>query len=307
MSPAADVGPDPRHVPPVLPEEVVRELAARYEMERVGLRPGLFAYIAHVWRYRHLMWAMAKGELISQHQDNYLGWLWSILTPLMLAGVYFLVFGVLIGGTRAGITNFVTFLTAGLFTFVVLSTALTTGSKSLLSKKGMMHALKFPRVLLPITTVLGSFVQQLPAFVVLILIALWQERTFTPAVLLYPVALFIVLLLATGMSMLLAPLVHWSRDIANIMPLAVRMLRYTSGVFFSIEGQLARFNNPPPIVEGILAYQPFAVSMTIVRQTLMLEFPLRLSSWLVAGGWAVLFFVVGFVAFWRGEGRYGRT
>ena len=307
MSPAPDVGPDPRHVPPALPAEVVEELAERHGLEPVGRRPSLVGYVAEVWRYRHLMWSMAKGELIAQHQDNYLGWLWSIITPMLLAVVYFLIFGILISGTRAGIENFITFLAAGLFTFSVLSGALTAGSRSLLSNKGMMRSLQFPRVLLPITTVLGSFVQQLPAFGVLMLIALWQEGRLTWAALLYPVALFLVLLMATGLSMLLAPLVHWSRDIANLMPLAVRMLRYVSGVFFSVEGQMARFRDPPAVIDAALTYQPFAVSLTVVRQTLMLEFPLRLTSWLVAGGWALLFFALGFVVFWRGEGRYGRT
>ncbi len=298
MTALAQGGPD-------LPDDDAALLAERHGLRPVGRRPSLPEYVRDVWRHRHLMWAMAKGEMTSQHQDNYLGMLWSIITPLLLGLTYFLVFGLLLN-TRRGIDNFVIFLMIGIFSFSLLSTALAAGGKSLNSRRALMRAMHFPRVLIPITTVVGAFVQQLPAFLVLLLIAVVQGEPVRASWLLYPVSLIIVTAIGLGIAMLLAPLIHSVRDLGNLLPVAVGFLRYMSGVFFSIGGQMSRFEDASPVLQVVLEYQPFAVAMTIVRETLMAENDLRWDTWLVAAGWAVVFSVGGFILFWRGEGRYGR-
>ena len=252
------------------------------------------------------MWAMAKGDFVATHQDNYLGLLWSILNPILLGVAYYLIFGVLIG-TRGGIENFVAFLTIGLFTYIPVAAALTGGSKSVLRKSSMIRSLRFPRVLLPITTVLSQFVASLPAFMILLLIALISKEPPSLTWLLFPVALLVVLVVSLGMAMLTARIVNAVRDTANLVPLLVRLLRYVSGVFFSVDAALARMGDPEPWVAALLQYQPVAVLLTLVRETLMQEYPVRGETWAVAGGWAVGLFVVGFVVFWRGEGTYGRS
>ncbi|WP_238348468.1 ABC transporter permease [Ornithinimicrobium pratense] len=300
------VGPDPRDVPPVLSREDAAALAALHGLQPVGQRPRFWRYVADVWRHRHLMWAMAKGEFTSEHRDNYLGFVWAVINPLLLGLAYFLIFGLLLGTAR-GIDNFITFLTAGLFTYALFSLALTSGSKSLMSKMSLIRSMQFPRVLPPLVAVLSAFVSQLPAFGVLLLIALWdQDWQVTWSWLLYPVALFIVLVMGLGIAMLTARLVHAIRDLANLMPLVVRLLRYVSGVFFSIELQIERLQ-APELVALALQYQPAAVSLTLVRETIWNPAAPDLLTWAIGGGWALLFFVVGFVFFWRGEGSYGRA
>ena len=300
------VGPDPRDGPPVLGREDAQALAARHGLQPVGQRPRLGAYIADVWRHRHLMWAMAKGEFASEHQDNYLGFIWAVINPLLLGLAYFLIFGLLLG-TRAGIDNFITFLTAGLFTYALFSLALTSGSKSLMSKMSLIRAMQFPRVLPPLVAVLSAFVSQLPAFGVLLIIALWdQGGKVSWTWLLYPAALLIVLVMGLGIAMVTARLVHAARDLANLMPLIVRLLRYVSGVFFSIELQIQALD-APQAVALVLQYQPAALSLTLVRETIWNAAAPDPMTWAVGGAWALLFFVGGFIFFWRGEGSYGRA
>lgn len=298
-------GPGRPPSPSLTPEEA-EELAAQHGLSLVGQRPGLLAYVRDVWRHRHLMWALAKGDFVASHQDNYLGLLWSVINPLLLGVAYYLIFGLLIG-TRGEVVNFVSFLTIGLFTYIPLAAAMTSGSKSLRGKIGMIRSLTFPRVLLPITVVLSEFVTALPAFVILVLIALVSGEVPTVEWLLFPVALVVVLVASLGLGMLFARVVHAVRDAANLTPLLVRMLRYVSGVFFSIPDALARYDDPQQWIALVLTYQPIAVMLTLVREPLMQEYAVRWDTWAVACGWAVLLFVSGFVVFWRGEGTYGRA
>lgn len=302
----SELGPDPRYSPPVLPAAQARALAKQHGLRRVGARPSLVDYTRDLWRYRHLMWSMAKGEFITEHRDNYLGLLWSIINPILLGVAYYLIFGVLLD-LRRDVINFVSFLTIGLFTFSLFATALTAGSKSLLGKVGMMRSLAFPRVILPIVTVASAFVSNLPAFLVLLLIALFSGEPITLSWLLYPVALLIVAFMGAGLTMMAARLVHAVRDLANLVALVVRLLRYVSGVFFSIDVRIASIDGAPSWVGPLLEYQPVALALTLVRQTLMHEFPLQWSTWLAAIGWAVLLCGAGYLIFWRGEGTYGRA
>lgn len=281
-------------------------LAARHGLSQVGTRPSLPAYVRDVWRHRHLMWELAKGNFVASHQDNYLGLLWAVINPLMLGVSYYLIFGILIG-TRGGIENFVVFLTAGLFTFIPISSAITTGGRALLSRMGMMRSLRFPRVLLPITVVLSEFLSAVPAFLTLLLIAVAVGEPVTLSWLLFPVALLIVLVFSLGVAMLVARLVHAVRDASNLLPLVVRLLRYVSGVFFSVSYSMSRFPDAPAWVGYLLEYQPVAVMLTMVRETLMRELPVDPTTWLVAGGWALTALLLGFVVFWRGEASYGRA
>lgn len=293
-------------LPPALSAEQAAALAGRHGLRQVGLRPSLPAYLRDVWAHRHLMWSMAKGEFLSQHQDNYLGVLWAVINPILLGVSYYLIFGVLLD-LRRDVDNFVSFLTIGLFTFTLLSAALTSGSKALLGKVGMMRALAFPRVLLPVVVVLAELVSSLPAFAVLLGIAAVSGEPVTVKWLLFPVALLVVAVMGLGMAMIAARVVHAWRDTANLVPLVVRLLRYVSGVFFSIPARLAAVDGAPVVLELALRYQPAAVALDVVRETLMAGYPLRWETWAVASGWAVLFLVVGFVLFWRGEGTYGRA
>ena len=303
---SSDLGPEPHHQPPVLPYAEAEELARRHGMTQVAVRPSLGSYITEIWHYRHLMWSLAKGEVVSQHRDNYLGILWSVINPILLGVAYYLIFGQLLGLSR-DVDNFVAFLTVGLFTFSFISATLTSGARSLLGNVGMMRSLAFPRVLLPVVKVISEFVNNIPAFLVLVVIALITEEPVTWEWLLFPVALLIVVVMGLGIAMLISRAVHNVRDLANIVPLITRLLRYVSGVFFSIQVRFATIDDAPRWVGLVLEYQPVAVSLTLVRETLLEGFELRWETWAAAAAWAVLLFVAGFVVFWRGEGTYGRA
>src|SRR5699024_2996495 len=140
---------------------------------------------------------------------------------------------------------------------------LTSGSKVLIGKQALMRSLDFPRVLLPLVVVVSSFVGNLPAFGVLVLIALVSGEPVTLSWLLFPVALLVVAVMMLGMAMILARVVHAVRDLANLIPVAVRLLRYASGVFFSIEARVAAIAGAPVWVGPAMELQPVAVSLTL--------------------------------------------
>ena len=120
---------------------------------------------------------------------------------------------------------------------------------------------------------------------------------------LLPVALGIQTGILAGLVLMGARLVNVARDIGNLIPVMIRLLRYISGVFFSID----RYAEHHPTVQACLSLQPLALPMDLVRQCLMAEFPVKPLEWFVGLGWAVVLLGAGLWIFWRDEANYGRA
>ena len=274
-------------------------LAAQHGLTKIGERPPLGQYIRELWTRRGFLWTMSHAKSYAQNQNNYLGQLWTILSPLTLAAVYYLVFGLVLD-TTDGTNNFPAFLVIGIFIFLSLSSAVNSGARSIINNIDLVRAINFPRAVLPISVAVSEMLTLLPATGVMLVIVIVTGEPITWTWLLVPVALALILVFTAGACLVVARIVVVARDLRNLIPVAIRLLRYVSGVFFSIQGY----------VEGtlglVLEYQPFAVYLTLMRSCLMQEVSMSLPLWGAATGWALLFAVVGLIFFWGAEDEYGR-
>ena len=274
-------------------------LAQQHGLAKIGERPPLGQYLKDLWSRRGFLWTMSHAKSYAQNQNNYLGQLWTILSPLLLAAVYYLVFGKLLGTTR-GIDNFPAFLIIGIFIFMSLSSSVNAGAKSIINNIDLVRAINFPRAVLPISVALSEMLTLLPATGVMLVLVLVTGEPLTWKWLLVPVVLLLILLFTAGMCLIVARIVVIARDLRNLIPVATRLLRYVSGVFFSIQGYLTG------TLGLILELQPFAVYLSLMRACLMREATMSLPLWIAGVGWAVLFAVVGLIFFWAAEDEYGR-
>ena len=137
-------------------------LAHEHGLKKIGGRPALRKYVTQIWERRHFAFSLARGKAYSSNQGGYLGQLWLILTPLMWAALYFLVFGVLLRADR-GIENFAAFLVTGMFLMRFMSGAMTHAATSIDRNKTLIGSLQFPRALIPISSALADLLELLPA------------------------------------------------------------------------------------------------------------------------------------------------
>lgn len=243
---------------------------------------------------------MATSRSYSKNQNNYLGQLWGVLNPLLLAAVYYLVFGVILN-TTAGVENYPGFLVIGIFVFAYISSSLQSGSNSVLGNINLIRALKFPRAALPLSVTLSELVTLLPALGVMVMLVVVTGEPPSWEWLLVVPALVLAHLFNTGAALVLARVVADARDLRNIVPVAIRLLRYVSGVFFSIAHYVDQ-----GVLGAIMYYQPVAVYLNLARSALLEEFHASWDLWVAGGAWAVGVLVLGYVVFWQAEERYGR-
>jgi teichoic acid transport system permease protein len=277
-------------------------VAKAHGLYPLGVRPGFLRYLRQLVSRRSFLWHLARSKSASRHQNTYLGQFWLILNPILLAGVYYLVFGVLIDTTR-GVENFPAFLVIGVFIYLFIAKTATAAGDSILGNAPLIRALQFPRAVLPLQVVVSEAITLMPALGVMLAITLATGETPTWSWLLIPLALFVVIIFNAGLAFLVARAVQVTRDLKNVLPLIVQLMRYVSGVFFSVAVYTEDLDAR---LAAAFEYQPIAVYLTLFRSLLLDEIAVEPSMWLVGIGWAIALFVIGLVVFWRAEDRYGR-
>lgn len=291
-------------LPPALTTEEAAQLAARHGLRTLSERPPLGRYLKDLWRRRSFTWTLASAESYAKNEDNRLGQVWAVLNPALLILSYYAIFGLLLD-TRGGIDNFVGFLAIGVVMFAFTSTVVTRGAKAISGNLGLVRGLHFPRAILPISVTVTEFLASLPAFALLFVLMFATGETPHWEWLLFPVAVLLQGIALLGVAFLGARLVNMSRDLGNLIPVIVRLLRYCSGVFFPV---IHYAENLPAAAADLVVYQPFALMLSLGRQSLLggADHQVVANDWLMMAGWAVGLAVIGLIVFWWDEARYGR-
>lgn len=328
----------------LLPAEPLPELAARHGLAPSAARPSPLAYLKQLWQRRHFIIAFATARNVAMYSEARLGQVWQILTPLLNAAVYFLIFGVILD-TKRGVPDFIPFLVTGIFVFNFTQRSFIIASRVINDTLPLIRALHFPRACLPLGYVLIELQQMLVSMAVLLVIVLSFGEGITWHWLLLLPAIGLQSLFNVGTGLVLARVGAGVEDVSQLIPFIVRTWMYISGVIFFIPALASLYLHEK--LSYLLQINPAAVYIELVRNALLTKLgatvslyqpydraacvqqlaagrthptatahPALLSHchlvvgepslWLYGAGWAVLAVVVGFFVFWRAEVTYGR-
>src|SRR5215210_6219550 len=201
-----------------------------YEPHSVGLPP-LGSYVRELWRRREFAVELSRTQLREQHFNTVFGQLWLVLNPLLLAAVYFVLVDIL--RTRGANTEgFFAHLMACLFAFYFIHNAITVGVKSVTKGGRLILNSAFPRALLPLSAVITAFMRFLPTIVVYAPVHVISGLPFGPHLLWTLPILALLILLACGLSMLVAAAQVYFRDLSSFLPYVLRIWLYISPVLY---------------------------------------------------------------------------
>lgn len=279
-------------------------LAERYGMSVSGARPSLRDYTRELWSRRFFIVSFANAKLTAVFATARLGQIWQILTPVMNAAVYYLIFGVLIG-TSKGIPHFIAFLTCGVFLFSFTQQTVITGTRAISDNLNLIRALHFPRACMPIANMFTQFQQVFFSVVALLVIVMLSGKALTlQAFMLIPVLLLQAVFNA-GLALIFARVGAKNTDMAQVMPFVLRTWMYISGVLYNIHS----LKGVSQFWQTVLALNPLAIYIDLARQALgILPHKTQLPHhvWMMGLGWALVIGIGGYVWFWLSEEEYGR-
>lgn len=258
-----------------------------YEPHLVGLPP-LRSYVREAWRRREFAAELSRTKLRAQHFDTVFGKLWLVLNPLMLAGVYFVLVDIIRQGERPA--GFFAHLMAGIFAYYFVSGAIRDSVKSVTSGGRLILNSAFPRVLLPLASVVTAFKRFIPTLVIYIPVHIASDLPLNARVLWAIPLVVLMTVMAAGFTMVVSAVQVYFRDLSSFLPYMLRVWLYMSPVLYYAEEVRGGYR-------VLLSVNPLGELLTAWAAVINEGGAPSAQSLLIASAWAVGVFVAGFLFF----------
>ncbi len=226
-----------------------------------GGQTGPAAFGDDMRRFWALTWTLAVTDFKLRFFGSALGYLWSLVRPLMLFGVLYFVFTevVDIGGD---VKYYAIYLLTGIVLFGYFSETTATGLQSLVARENLLRKMRFPRLVIPLSAALEAFFN-LGTSLLAVLIYLFATGVEVRwSWLELPLLILVLTVFGVGLAMLLSALYVRFRDIAPIWDVALQMLFYASPVLYVL-------STVPDKYERWMLVNPIAVVLTQMRHALL--------------------------------------
>ncbi|HJU66130.1 MAG TPA: ABC transporter permease [Gemmatimonadaceae bacterium] len=195
----------------------------------VDARPGIFT---GVWQYRELLRSLIVRNLKVKYQRSVLGFIWTLLNPLIVASVLIAVFSYIV---RIPLQDYWAFLLSGYFVWNFFQQLLSAGTSVLQEHARLRRSVAFPTEMLIFGATLSRFIEfAIELLLALVILVIFHHGTIPPAFALLPILFVLQTLIAVGLVMIIATLSVFYWDIQHMVPIALLMLFYLSPVFYPL-------------------------------------------------------------------------
>ncbi|WP_245977151.1 ABC transporter permease [Cryobacterium soli] len=243
-------------------------------------------------RYRHSLWLLTQRDLRVRYSTSVLGYFWSILDPLVMAGIYWFVFTVVFQRS-VGEDPYIVFLLAALLPWMWFNGAISDCTRAFLREAKLIRSTRIPRTIWVNRLVLSKGIEFLAAIPVLVLFAVFSGASINADAVFFPLAILIQAVLTAGIGLIVAPLVVFFRDLERAVKLILRFLFYASPIIYAT-------SDLPKELHFWAAFNPLSGIFSLYRAAF---FPGELDWFIVGVGAAmsVAFLAIGLLVFTRTE------
>jgi len=186
-----------------------------------------------LWIYRELVYFLTWRDVIVRYKQTILGAAWAIINPVVNMVVLEVVFGRFAGmDTEGGLPGPI-FRYAAVLPWVLFSSALGSAGRSMLTNRSIITKIYFPRLIIPLSSVLSGVLDFLISFTVLIGMMLYWGISPTLGLLALPPIILLALMTALGVGLWLSALNVLYRDVGYVLPVLTQLLLFISPVGYS--------------------------------------------------------------------------
>lgn len=188
--------------------------------------------LADLWRYRELLYFLTWRDVKVRYKQTLLGAAWAVLQPLLTMVIFSVIFGQLAKLPSDGIP-YPIFTYTALLPWQLFAFALSNSSNSLVGSQNLVSKVYFPRLVIPIASVLPGLVDFAISFVVLLGMMFYYQIPLTARVLTLPLFLLLALVTALAVGLWLSALNVEYRDVRYVVPFLTLFWQYATPVAYS--------------------------------------------------------------------------
>jgi lipopolysaccharide transport system permease protein len=196
------------------------------------VRPSIFDGMGSIWRYRELLWGLVLRNLKVKYQRSAIGFLWTLLNPVLTATVLIVVFTNVI---KIPLPDYWAFLLSGYFAWNFMQQCLNAATYTLGEHAPLTRSIAFPKEVLIIGTTISRMIEfAIELALVMVILAVAQHHGVPMSYAIVPVLILLQFLLCLGLQLPVAALSVFFRDVQHALPIAIATLFYISPVFYAV-------------------------------------------------------------------------
>jgi len=190
-------------------------------------------YWLDLWKYRELFYFLAWRDILVRYKQTVIGMAWALIRPFLTMVVFTVIFGSVAKLPTEGHAPYPLLVFAGLLPWQFFSGALTECSNSLVNNANLLAKVYFPRLIVPTSAIIVSFVDFLISGMILLGLMAWYNFVPDWRILTLPAFIIVAFGASMGVGLWLAALTVEYRDFRHIVPFLVQFGLYVSPVGFS--------------------------------------------------------------------------
>ncbi|WP_445955309.1 ABC transporter permease [Yeosuana sp.] len=267
-----------------------------------------------IWYYRDLLLLFVKRDVITIYKQTILGPLWYFIQPLFTSVIFTLVFNNIADiKTGEGVPSFL-FNLAGITSWNYFSACLTGTSDTFKQNQGIFGKVYFPRVIMPMSTVLSNLIKfgiQLLVFISFYIYFVFftetaYNTTISIAIVWLPLTILIMALLGLGLGMMISSMTTKYRDLNFLVGFGVQLLMYGSAVMYPISLIQDKVTQGvlPDWVGNLIEYNPMTTVIELFRHMTLGVGEFSFFNLLYATIVSIVVFILGLIVFNRTEKQF---
>ena len=251
--------------------------------------------LKYLYKNRDLIWQFTQREIEAKHKGSSLGSLWALISPLLMLGLYLIVFGLIFGG-RFGVIpveNFYDFAIAlflGLALFNVIADVITSSPNYITSQPNFVKKVVFPLEIIAISKIAASFYFALLSVGIAIILAPFSHGGLTVYALQLPIILIPLGMIALGLSWSLCSIGVFFKDLNHTTGFLATTVMYASAIVYSP-------NKLPHPFNTILKYNPILLIIDHARRVLFWRQAMQINELVTIYILSLIILIIGYLIF----------
>ncbi len=240
-----------------------------------------------IYNYRELLKTNIKKEIRGKYKGSWLGVLWTFLNPLLMLAVYAFVFPYIL---RVNVDNYTIFMIVALIPWNFFTTAIQSGTGSVVANGNILKKVYFPREIIPISITTSQLVNFLITCIIMAVFIIFSGVGFSVHALLFPLLVLIQYILILGLTFILSALTVFVRDIDHFVSVILMLGFYATPIVY--QGEML-----PKKFQIFLKLNPMAQLVEAYRSILYYHRLPDMTMLVVWGLGSVALLVVGYLIF----------
>ncbi len=248
-----------------------------------------------LYRYRDLLMTLVARELTVRYKRSVIGFLWTMLQPMLTMVVLHFVFSSIF---RFEVANYPVYVLAGVLFWNFFSQSIISSMNSLRGNAGLLKKLPVPHAVFPVATVIAGVVNLLLAMVPLLIILFLTSHPhrLPPSLLFLPVAILIATVFTLGAGLLLSPLAVFFYDVVEVVGVVMMLAMYATPIFYPMK-------IVPEQYRWVVRYNPVRSILEVFRDPIFFQKVPPLTHLSVAILVALIALALGYWSFRRSADR----